>query len=388
MFCPGKFGVRLAICCLVVSASAQVQTAFQPASGVTTQDRFHAGGWWPTRGDQARKEFVGTAKCAECHGDIAALQTHTSMAKASIPGASVEKVLPEVTLTAHQGPYQYKVFNSGSIAQYNVTKGGEEASGPLDWILGAGDIGQTYVLERDGKYLESHVTYYPSLHALDITPGQMAALPRDLKQALGRRMEAPETQQCFACHTTASMTKDCFDPSQSLPGVSCEACHGPGARHVAAIHAEQLDRGAKAILNPVHLKPADQVDFCGACHRSSADVANFPPGTLGVLGVRFQPYRLQKSSCWRKSSAITCLSCHDPHQQIVRESVSYDKHCLACHLAAKAEPKAHDAKAPACPVSTNNCVSCHMKKYEIWAAHATFTDHYIRVVRANEKFPE
>jgi hypothetical protein len=43
--------------------------------------------------------------------------------------------------------------------------------------------------------------------------------------------------------------------------------------------------------------------------------------------------------------------------------------------------------APACKVSISNCVSCHMPKYEIPQTHASFTDHYIRVVQDKEGFP-
>jgi hypothetical protein len=310
------------------------------------------------------------------------------MARAGTSGTSSSALLSRLPISARQGQYLYEISNTANGIQYRVSSGQDQLSGPLNWIFGAGDIGQTYILERDGKFLESHVSYYPALHGLSLTPGQMAGPPKNLQQAVGHPMEEEDVRLCFGCHTTGSMIKDRFDPAQATPGVTCEACHGPGAKHVAAVQAGQMDRAGKAILDPGRLKPAEQVDFCGACHRSSADVASFPPGTLGLLGVRFQPYRLQKSKCWRKGNAITCLSCHDPHQQIVRESTAYDKNCLACHQSAQAEAKSAVAKAPACPVSSVNCVSCHMKKYEIWAAHATFTDHNIRIVRAGEKYPE
>ena len=40
-----------------------------------------------------------------------------------------------------------------------------------------------------------------------------------------------------------------------------------------------------------------------------------------------------------------------------------------------------------CPVADKNCTSCHMPKIEIKAAHFNFTDHYIRIVKPGEKFP-
>ena len=383
-----KFPAYVLSLCLLWVGSAHSQGPSQPASGMTTHDRIQAAGWWPTRRDASRKEFVGSARCADCHSDIYARQAQTSMAKAGNPGSSTAGLQSRPTLSARQGQYMYEISNTGSGSQYRVWSGQDQLAGPLNWIFGAGDIGQTYILERGGNFLESHVSYYPALHGLDLTPGQMAGPPKNLKQAVGHPMEEEDTRLCFGCHTTGSMITDRFDPNQATPGVTCEACHGPGAKHVAAAQANQVDHAVKAILNPGRLKPADQVDYCGACHRSSADVASFPAGTLGLLGVRFQPYRLQKSKCWRKGGGITCLSCHDPHQQIVRDATAYDKYCLTCHQASQAEAKSAVAKAPACPVNSVNCVSCHMKKYDIWAAHATFTDHYIRIVRAGEKYPE
>jgi len=44
--------------------------------------------------------------------------------------------------------------------------------------------------------------------------------------------------------------------------------------------------------------------------------------------------------------------------------------------------------APACPTGTKDCASCHMPKYEIPWVHATYTDHFIRIVREGARFRE
>jgi hypothetical protein len=101
---------------------------------------------------------------------------------------------------------------------------------------------------------------------------------------------------------------------------------------------------------------------------------------IGVASVRFQPYRLEKSRCWGKGddARITCMACHDPHQPLVHETRAYDMKCLACHTP-KRYSKA-DAVLRSCGVGTSNCVSCHTPKVDVPEAHASFTDHYIRVV--------
>ena len=48
----------------------------------------------------------------------------------------------------------------------------------------------------------------------------------------------------------------------------------------------------------------------------------------------------------------------------------YDAKCEACHGGGKINAKA-------CPVSKNNCVSCHMPKIELPGAHHKFTEHRI-----------
>jgi CxxC motif-containing protein (DUF1111 family) len=105
------------------------------------------------------------------------------------------------------------------------------------------------------------------------------------------------------------------------------------------------------------------------------------------MNVRFQPYRLTNSKCYEGTDPrISCVACHDPHQDVVREDSTYDPKCLACHAAAShAASSAVSAKS--CPVAKENCVSCHMPKVTLPNGHMTFTDHEIRVVRPGDGYP-
>jgi formate-dependent nitrite reductase cytochrome c552 subunit len=38
-------------------------------------------------------------------------------------------------------------------------------------------------------------------------------------------------------------------------------------------------------------------------------------------------------------------------------------------------------------VSKDKCVNCHMPKIELPGAHFKFSDHRIRIVKPNEKYP-
>ena len=144
--------------------------------------------------------------------------------------------------------------------------------------------------------------------------------------------------------------------------------------------------GGELIFNPRQLTPSDSVDFCGACHRTWWDVSSNKD--IGILNLRFAPYRLEKSHCWGKGDPrITCVACHDPHKPLVEDAAFYDQRCLACH-ATKNSGSTVEHVATACPVSGKDCVTCHMPKYDIPGMHYKFTDHWIRVAKAGDPYPE
>jgi hypothetical protein len=368
---------------------AWAQDARKGSLSLTTQDRLEDAGWWPTKGDAARSKFVGAATCKECHGDVAALQETTPMYHAAVRAAQSDILEAHQQLNFQDALYQYSLTHTPSGVTYSVSDGTNSAVGNVKWAFGAGKIGQTYLLEKNDAYTESNLSYYSALSALDITIGQAVDAPPEMNKALGQPLSHDTAQHCFSCHTTVAVTSNTFGPEKAIPGVTCEACHGPGAKHVAAMRVRHSHKDARnTIMNPEHLSSSDSVDFCGACHRTWSDVAMQMPANIGVASVRFQPYRLEKSRCWGKNgdARTTCIACHDPHRPLVRESKSYDPKCLACHES-KGQSQQKAAIAPACKVSANNCVSCHMPKYEVPQSHTTFTDHYIRVVRAGAGFP-
>jgi predicted CXXCH cytochrome family protein len=82
-------------------------------------------------------------------------------------------------------------------------------------------------------------------------------------------------------------------------------------------------------------------------------------------------YRLRMSACFR-SSQITCLTCHDPHQSYRTENSTahYVAVCQGCH-----QSVAHKATLPA----GADCLSCHMPKRRTDdVVHVVMTDHYIQ----------
>lgn len=287
-------------------------------------------------------------------------------------------------LSFHSRNYTYSVEQKNGGAVYTVTDGTQSISRPVAWEFGIGKVGQAYLYQQNGVFYESSVSYFSGLQKLGFALGSEGGL--DLSDALGRRIERPEGRACFGCHTTASTTNNRFDPIELMPGVTCEACHGPGAKHVTAMKAGDIELGTRSIFNPAQLSSLDQVEFCGACHRTLWDT--ILQNAVGVFNVRFQSYRLERSECFRnRKRRITCLNCHDPHQPLVHDPVSYDTHCLNCHVHQGVKPTA-DHPGRACPVAASNCVNCHMSKVEIPGIYFKFTDHWIRIARKDEPYPD
>ncbi len=358
-----------------------------PANSIslTTADRLEEPGWWPTKGDPPRNQYSGDATCASCHRRIAPLQSTTPMYHASVRAVQSALLTNQAPLQFKEGGFSTSVITSPEGTTFTVTDGVRTVSAPAIWAMGFKN-GQTYILEKGGAYFESRLSFFTRIDSLDITPGQSREVPEDVESALGRKMGIDEAERCFRCHTTAAVTSKVLDSEKAIPGVTCEACHGPGAAHVASMTSHDPEQSS-AIMDPADLSPFDSVDFCGACHSTWADVVESHI-KVGLVKVRFQPYRLEQSRCWGTSgdARITCMACHDPHQPLVHEPSAYDSKCLACHGVRPAPGGAHTA-TKVCTVATSNCVSCHMPKYELPEMHAVFTDHDIRVVRGSALDP-
>jgi hypothetical protein len=61
---------------------------------------------------------------------------------------------------------------------------------------------------------------------------------------------------------------------------------------------------------------------------------------------------------------------------------------LRCHSTPPPAQQSTSRAVATCRVATRDCVTCHMPKYELPGLHSSFTDHRIRVVRAQAPYPE
>ena len=249
------------------------------------------------------------------------------------------------------------------------------SGGATEWNFGAGVQAVTPVSQLDKEfYLEHGLSDYKGTRLL--TPGH-----KDSK-GVRYRITDPESKilRCFQCHSTGPLA---LTPEMTIlpseQGIRCEACHGPGQEHIAR-------GGAKAaIFNPGTLNAQAINEFCGNCHRKPATV-NDDTDWNNAWNTRHEPVYLDKSACFQKSQgALTCMTCHSPHEPLARTGVAgnkqagnqYDAICQNCH----ARPQ-HKAVA----VMGKSCVGCHMPKV-IPQPKLAFTNHWIGIYRRGNLRP-
>jgi hypothetical protein len=284
-------------------------------------------------------------------------------------------------MTFRKWSYSYTVETVDGKSTYSVTDGTNTISVPIR--LGFGTGGQTWVLERQGKIYDSLVSYYPGIDGLDITLGEERITPHTLEEAMGRELKKSETRACFGCHATNAVINRKLSLETMVPGITCEHCHIGSSAHLLDALQGQYDSAPPKLGK---LSSEDVSTFCGQCHRTWEAVMR--GHFVGEINVRFQPYRLANSKCFDGTDPrISCLACHDPHQDIVRQDSAYDSKCLACHAASAQRSGSTPAGAHQCPVAKADCASCHMPKVNLPGSHQAFTDHEIRVVKAGEPYP-
>lgn len=325
---------------------------------------------------------VTAGDCRDCHWQ-ASSQPSTTMGHALETVEKSQILIDHPDLETVQGKYTYRIKRDGDQSIYSVTDGTNTISMPIRWAVGASfAIGQTYILEQDGEWYESRVSWFRELKGLGPTLGSQDIAPASLADAVGRRMSHDDKIRCMACHATDAVSGQQLTLKSLQPGVQCGHCHANLETHAAA------EEGLPPILShethdqSFRLRSTtaqDVSDFCGNCHRTWAEIA--AQGKPNIANVRFQPYRLTESKCFDPyDKRISCLACHDPHKEVDSVPADYTPRCLACHGGGKSD-------ARPCRVSKANCVSCHMPKLDLPGAHYRFTDHRIRIVRPGEPYP-
>lgn len=330
------------------------------------------------------QEYVGADACSSCHSEQFAAQGLTNHARALRPAGEHPLTAEFASASARDGSWSY-VFSRSGDGPLTVTLRSEEAIRELvvDWAFGSGYQASTFVSRlNEDDYLEHHLSFYTEKNQLGLTPGHQTLPVETPDEALGLRYRtfSPQTEilRCFRCHTTGPLgLSDEFAIEPSELGVRCEACHGPGAEHIAKIGAGEVAAAKSAIDNPARLSAPELMTYCGGCHR--------PPSSEGEAidwrdpwNTRHQPIYLSQSACFKDSpEGLTCMACHDPHQPVRRdEPAYYNARCAECHSAEQDPPASVCKPEP-------GCSSCHMPGVTPQSG-LTFHNHWIGVYGEGE----
>jgi tetratricopeptide (TPR) repeat protein len=332
------------------------------------------------------------ATCERCHAKIVHSYLATPMANAS--GLAIEKL--RLGTFVHSGSgMEYKISLSGDHGEFryrSLNVPGDAGGSPLNYFLGSGHLGTTYLYTIGDFLFESPIAWYAPSQSYDMKPGlaEMDRMPPPLPMLSG----------CMRCHMSAVQPSDegTINRYRGLPflhsGITCEACHGESSQHIAT-------NGKAGIMNPAKLAPEPRDSICISCHlegditvqRSGHPALNYRPGesisTYLTYYVRAganltdravsEVEQLSQSKCKRTTGdQMSCMSCHDPHYTPDEtHKVAYFRgKCLACHN----RPEFATTHHPENP----DCTSCHMPQTGARnVLHVAWTDHRIRKNRAD-----
>jgi hypothetical protein len=372
--------------------------------------------------------FVGSDACAGCHEDNHR-SWHRTFHRTMTAEASPQSVLGAFDGATLQHEGVVARMDRDAAGAYRMTftpEGGAARVVTVARTVGSHRYQQYLAKEGDAYWrlpVAWHVEekrWFPMTGAFLFADDAMIDAPGRPVFGGGRfdRHVTRWNDNCVFCHNVApnpglDAAAGRFRTTTAELGIACEACHGPGAAHVAA-NADSLRRlwlRARAaadptIVNPARLSPARAADVCGRCHgqRLADDVGPFlahgdpfVPGDDLALTTsplwrdtplagdreafaprfwadgtpRLTAYEYQgllESRC-AQQGALTCTTCHgmhdgDPRGQLRAglRGADADRMCTTqCHaaLADGAAAARHTRHAAGEGV---RCVSCHMPR--------------------------
>lgn len=380
-----------------------------------------------------RGDFVGSSACQECHR-----RQHESW-HATFHRTMTQKATPQTVLAPFDDVRlesrgrRYELTRSGDRFEVNLVDpdwesaqigDGRESSAidreaerhrvtrPVVMTTGSHHV-QGYWIPGDRGNLLRQIPWYFHIAEQRWMPREDAFLepPRSPRHFI------TWNDNCLTCHSTGGrpgMSETTLEVQTEAAelGISCEACHGAGRKHVArhaaasrvggsAVTKAVSDSADPTIVNPARLDHRGASRVCGQCHSTFlspnqqdylANGYRYRPGD--DLSTAFQtvvadsplhtrmeqlgkPVYWTDGACWvggreylghvdskcHTVGKMSCLSCHSMHDapaddQLIR-GMRGDQACLQCHTrftGSRLTQHTHHAAGS----TGSRCYNCHM----------------------------
>ncbi len=349
--------------------------------------------------------YVGTETCASCHAD-AYQNWRESDHRQAMDTANADSVLGDFNDASfdYAGVHSRFFMRDGKYFVETDNANGELETFPIAYTFGHYPL-QQYLIEFPDGRLQALSIVWDSRPAAEGGQRWYHLYP---DQKIGHEDPLHWTgafqnwnTRCASCHTTNlvknySPDTDRYDTQWAEINVGCEACHGPGSRHVAWAENGSSDANAnKGFLThlakvwdpadgprpdlPVDFSMGGQVQVCSECHSGRLELRQPTPGanyfdmySLGPLvegryaaDGQFQKEEVYETGSFLQSkmhrSHVSCTNCHEPHSGKLR--IAGNGLCLQCHDSGKFQTQTHLMHKP--DSEGAQCVNCHMPTADI-----------------------
>lgn len=382
---------------------------------------------WP----RPSADYVGSQACRGCHAEISNMYATHPMAQSAgmIGGEPIIEDYANATRFETRPGCEYFVERTDDAVWHHQRVTDLQGHPLYDLAVqivayvGSGQHGRSYLIERDGQFLMSAVSWYTGKKTWDLSPGYRPEQHQRFERQIG--------DACLACHigrtAPSGEERDTYqNPAILEASIGCERCHGPAGEHVRWHEAHPrspVDRGAvptsegapvgsDVIVNPAKLGPVARHAVCSQCHlqgdrrvlRPGRTENDFRPGmALSDIWVTFtktgavadgrviavsHDEQMRQSQCFQQTSGwFGCTSCHDPHQRSsgAEQALFYRSRCLKCHADESPSPDSKSGRP--CSESRerrfadsmqDSCIACHMPRLAADdVPHTSQTDHRV-----------